>query len=33
MCASPDFPGYDERHYRAIAKETGNHLKVREIKK
>lgn len=33
MPASPMFPGYDERYYRAIATSTGDHLKVTEIKK
>ena len=33
MAVYPDFPGYDERYYRAIADETGDHLRVREIKK
>lgn len=33
MCAYPDFPGYDERYYRAIATETGDRLKVKDIKK
>lgn len=32
MCASPEFPGYDERYYRSIVNETGDHLKVRDIK-
>ena len=31
MCASPDFPGYDERYYRSIVNETGDHLKVRDV--
>ena len=31
MCASPEFPGYDERYYRSIVKETGDHLKVRDV--
>lgn len=33
MCPSPDFPGYDQRYYRSIVNETGDHLKVTEIKK
>lgn len=28
MPAYPDFPGYDERYYRSIAKETGDKLKI-----
>lgn len=32
MCPSPMFPGYDERHYRAIVNDTGEHLKVKEFK-
>ncbi|MDE6391602.1 MAG: C69 family dipeptidase [Duncaniella sp.] len=33
MCASPMFPGYDERYYRSVAKETGDHLKVKQFPK
>lgn len=32
MPAYPDFPGYDERYYRSIVEDAGEHLKVREIK-
>ncbi|MCM1521032.1 MAG: C69 family dipeptidase [Muribaculaceae bacterium] len=32
MCPSPMFPGYDERYYRAIVNDTGDHLKVKEFK-
>lgn len=28
----PDFPGYDERYYRSIVNEQGEHFKVKEIK-
>ena len=31
MPAYPSFPGYDERYYRSIVKDAGEHLKVREI--
>lgn len=33
MCVYPEFPGYDERYYRAIADETGDHLKVKDFSK
>ncbi len=32
MCVSPIFGGYDERYYRSIADETGDHLKVKDVK-
>lgn len=28
MCVYPEFPGYDERFYRAIVTDTGDHLKI-----
>ncbi len=31
MCVTPSFPGYDERYYRAIVTETGDHLKVKDF--
>lgn len=31
MCPTPLFPGYDERYYRSIARETGDHLKVKNF--
>lgn len=33
MCVSPEFPGYDERYYRSIVEDTGDHLLIKEIKK
>lgn len=30
MSVYPEFPGYDERYYRSIVKETGDHFKVVE---
>ena len=33
VCVSPNFPGYDERYYRAIVEDTGDHLRVKEFKK
>ncbi|MDE6370099.1 MAG: C69 family dipeptidase [Duncaniella sp.] len=31
MCVSPMFPGYDEKYYRSIVNETGDHLKVKQF--
>lgn len=33
VCVSPDFPGYDERFYRAIVEDTGDHLRVKDFSK
>lgn len=33
VCVSPNFPGYDERYYRSIVEDTGDHLRVKEFKK
>ncbi|MDE6067039.1 MAG: C69 family dipeptidase [Duncaniella sp.] len=31
ICAKPDFPGYDERYYRSIVEDTGDHLRVKDF--
>ncbi|MDE6395604.1 MAG: C69 family dipeptidase, partial [Duncaniella sp.] len=31
MCAKPAFPGYDERYYRSIVEDTGDHLRVKDF--
>lgn len=32
MCASPEYGGYSEDYYRAVAKDAGERLKVIDIK-
>ena len=33
FCAKPTFGGYDERYYRSIVEDTGNHLRVKDFSK
>ena len=33
FCAKPTFGGYDERYYRSIVEDTGNHLRVKDFNK